>query len=86
MYSFALCPEAFVAHKKAYIDLLKILQANEGQENTELQGNPTLFALDGPGTNLLPNLSTSRTDSDPLDAANLKIHCSQRGQLSTYQF
>ena len=54
LYSFASCPEKFVEHKKAYIELLKFLQANERQGNTELTGNPVLFTFHVHRTHLLP--------------------------------
>ena len=73
LYSFASCPETFVAYKEAYIDLLKMLQANCGQENIELRGITTLFTLDRCRTDLFPNLSTSRTDSSPAHAFDLKF-------------
>ena len=86
LYSFASCPENFVEHKKAYIELLKFLQANERQGNTELTGDPTLFTFHGHRTDLLLDISTSRADSDPTHATNLKFHCSREKQLSAYTF
>ena len=73
LYSFASCPETFVAYKKVYIDLLKMLQANGGQENIELRGITTLFTPDKRRTDLFPNPSTYRTDSDPAHAIDLKF-------------
>ena len=56
LYSFASCPETFVPYKKAYIDLLKMLQAHGGQENIELRGNTILFIPDSRSTDQFSNL------------------------------
>ncbi|KAF8816980.1 hypothetical protein BYT27DRAFT_7333163 [Phlegmacium glaucopus] len=45
LYSFASCPEVFVEHKKTYIDLLKLLQTNVGQENTEMRGRIRILLM-----------------------------------------
>ena len=73
LYSFASCPETFVPYKKAYIDLLKMLQANGGQENIELRGINVLFTPYSRSTDLFSNLSKPRTDSDPAHPVELKF-------------
>ena len=79
LYSFASCPETFVPYKKAYVDLLKMLQANGGQGNIELRGITVPFAPDSRSTDLFSNLSTSRTDTDSAHAVELKLFYPEEG-------
>lgn len=86
LYSFASCHKAFVAHKEAYIELLKMLQAENWQDNTELRGSTNYLIPDRPRANLLSNLSTPRTNSDSAHATKLKFLHSEEIQLYTWPF
>lgn len=62
-----------------------MLQANGGQENIELRGIPILLYLIDVAP-IFSNLCTSRTDSDPAHAVELKFLYPEERWFYTYPF